>query len=169
MHLDFLDDLLSALGRVLPSIPGQLREIMILSGMPEETENLRYLAFNRDVVSHAGGTVEFSAVAVINNRRIAHWRLAGLPRTLSRIVFHPLWTRRNPMDLFLNDLRGDQAMMDLLATSKSDYTLFGILHTESGGDYRSPRLTQPVIALPDLKGERLGKVVTFETVHRIHA
>ena len=169
MRLDFLDDLLSALGRVLPSPPGQLREILILSGMPEETENLRYLAFNHDVVSHDGRTVEFSAVAVINNRRIVHWRLEGLPRALSRIVFHPLWTHRNPMDLFLNNLRGDPVMMDLLAASKSDYTLFGILGIETDGEDRSPRLTQPVIALPDLKGERLEKVVTFEAANQIKA
>ena len=166
MHLDFLDDLLSALDRLVPMDPEPLREILILSGMPEETENLRYLAYNRQVIQQADRNLEFSAMAVINNRRIARWRMQGFRRTLSRIVFHPLWTRHSPMDLFLNTLRNEPRMMDLMAASRKDYTLFGILQIEQIQTNRTSYLTQPVVALPGLEGPGLVTVSDFEKANQ---
>ena len=166
MRLDFLDDLLSALDRLVPLDPEPLKEILILSGMPEETENLRYLAYNRQMIPQVDRNLEFSAMAVINNRRIARWRMQGFRRTLSRIVFHPLWTRRNPMDLFLNTLRNDSRMMDLMAASRRDYTLFGILQIERIKTARTEYLTQPVVALPRLEGPDLATVSDFEKANQ---
>jgi hypothetical protein len=167
MSRDFLDDLLAALGRVLPSPCEPLKEILILSGMPEETENLRYLAYNRRRFPTARGELTFSAVAVLNNRRMGHWRLEGFPRALGRLVFHPLWTRRNPMDLFLNNLRCDSRMPPLLAEARHDYTLLGILRVAPREPQNAPPWLQPVVAVPGLDKVRLQTILAFEDAHRI--
>lgn len=169
MHLDFLDDILVALERVLPIDSDELKEILILSGMPEETENLRYLAYNRQLVTHPGRNLEFSAVAMLNNRRVPQWRLAGWRRSLSYIIFHPLWSRRNPMDLFLNTLRCNDSLMNLLAAAPPDYTLLGLLQIEWIQRTGSILQTQPVIALPGLQGPGLELVEAFEKHCRTHA
>ena len=167
MHLDFLDDILSALERVLPVNAAELKEILILSGMPEETENLRYLAYNRQVVTVDGCNLEFSAVAIINNRRIPQWRLEGFRRALNRIVFYPLWGRRNPMDLFLSFLRCNPSLMNLLAASRKNYTLFGLLQTEQIRRTGTNRKIGPVIALPGIENPGLNLVRAFENTCRI--
>ena len=111
MGRDFIDDLLQALERVIPPDHKGLKEVLIVSGMPEATENLRYLSFNRQMVDEGDRCLEFSAVAVINNRRIPQWRLAGFRMQLSRLIFSAKWTR-NPLDLFLNNLRCNEMLMD---------------------------------------------------------
>ncbi len=169
MPRDFLDDMINSLGRVLPSLPMALKEILILSGMPGETENLRYLAYNRHQISDAGRELTFSAVAAINNRRMAQWRLEGLARKVSRIVFHPLWTRRNPMDYFLNTVRCSAAMTNLLAASRSDYTLLGILSIEQPQQKRTTGLTRPVITVPGLSAAHLETVTAFEIANQIRS
>jgi hypothetical protein len=157
------------LDRVAPFDREHLKEILILSGMPEETQNLRYLAYNRQVMARLGTNLEFSAVAVINNRRIDRWRLDGWRRIVSRIVFHPAWTRHNPMDLFLSRLRGNPWMMNLLANSKKDYTLFGILQLEPLRPAGTRREIRPVVVLPGLDAEGLKTVDDFEDKHRLMA
>lgn len=169
MHLDFLDDILVALERVFPVDAAALKEILILSGMPEETENLRYLAYNRQVVARKGRNLEFSAVAVLNNRRVPQWRLEGFRRTVSHLIFYPLWARRNPMDLFLNTLRCNATLMNLLGASPNDYTLLGLMQVEWVQRTGSVIQTQPVIALPGLEGAGLDLVAAFEKHCRIHA
>ena len=63
------------------------------------------------MVDEGDRCLEFSAVAVINNRRIPQWRLAGFRMQLSRLIFSAKWTR-NPLDLFLNNLRCNEMLMD---------------------------------------------------------
>jgi len=167
MHGDFIDELLDALDRIAPLSHKHLKEVLILSGMPGETQNLRYLAYNRQVLSRAGANLEFSAVAVINNRCIARWRLEGWRKIISRMVFHPLWTRGNPMDLFLNRLRGNIGMTSLMAASKKDYTLFGILQVEPIRPAVASREIRPVVALPGLDEAGIDRVSHFENNHRI--
>lgn len=170
MSHDFIGDLLNALTRVLSPDAARLKEVLILSGMPEEAENLRYLGFNRQVVNQDGRRLEFSAVAVVNNRRIAHWRLSGVAQTLSQMVFHPRWTR-NPLNLFLNSLRCDPPMMDLLASAGGDYTLIGILTvTETTGRglfKRHHRSVRPVVAVTDIPAAELETVVAFENRNEV--
>ncbi|HDI58991.1 MAG TPA: hypothetical protein ENF48_01315 [Desulfobacteraceae bacterium] len=166
---DFIDELLGALARIAPLNHGYLKEILILSGWPEETQNLRYLAYNRQVLAHGGANLEFSAVAVINNRRAARWRLEGWRRTVSRLVFHPLWANSKPMDLFLIQLRSDAAMTDLMAASRRDFTLFGILRSEPLRPSAAVCEIRPVIGLPGLDREGLARVENFETHNRLRA
>lgn len=170
MSHDFIADLMNALKRVLDPDVRRLKEILIFSGMPEETQNLRYLGFNRQVVEEAGRTLEFSAVAVINNRRIGKWRLDGTARKLNQIVFHPRWTR-NPLDLFLSRLRCNAQMMDLLAAAEGDYTLVGILavaEIEGSGLFkRRYRRVRPVIAVPGIDPAAMETVAAFEKRHEI--
>lgn len=151
MGHDFVNDLVSALDRVITPDGHRLREVLIVSGMPEASENLRYLNFNRQVVDEDNRTLTFSAVAVINNRRISQWRLAGYQRSISQLVFSSRWTR-NPLDLFLNRLRCHPELMDVLSSAPSRYTLLGILEIEetqgSGLSKRRYRHIRPVVAVP---------------------
>lgn len=170
MARDFIDDLLQALERVIPPDRMGLKEVLIVSGMPEATENLRYLGFNRQTVDDGDRTLEFSAVAVINNRRIPQWRLSGFRMQLSRLIFSSHWTR-NPLDLFLNNLRCNAALMDLMARLRPNYALLGILQVDTaegqGVNRRVLRRVRPVLALPGLDEERLKQVISFENVNEI--
>jgi len=170
MGHDFIEDLLDALKRVVVPDSEVLREILIVGGMPRNTQNLQYLSYNRQVTEDAGRTLILSAVAVINNRRVAKWRLKGYRQKLSQIVFDTRWTR-NPLDLFLNNLRCDEEVMDILARAPGDYTLLGILQVEqkegSGLRSRKVRHLRPVVALPGLAPDDLEKVLAFETRNEI--
>lgn len=170
MSHDFIGDLLNALTRVLSPEVARLKEVLILSGMPEETDNLRYLGFNRQVVKQDGRTLEFSAVAVVNNRRAAQWRLTGVAQKLSRMVFHPRWTH-NPLNLFLHRLRCDPTVMDLLASAGGDYTLLGILTTSEtlgrGLFKRHYRSIRPVVAVTGLDAAGVEALSAFEEQNEI--
>jgi hypothetical protein len=170
MARDFIDDLLDALQRVVQPDPGQLREILIVCGMPERTQNLRYLNYNSQVLEDSGRRTTFSALAVINNRRVDTWRLVGYRRSLSRWVFHRCWTP-SPMDYFLNNLRSNPEMMQLLGTASSAYTLLGMLQIQEtlgaghlkGGLHR----IRPVVAVPGMSDADAEKVNAFEEVNEI--
>jgi hypothetical protein len=171
MSHDFIDDLIKAVNRVMAPDAADLRDVLIVSGMPEKTENLRYLAYNRHVEADKGRTLEFSAVAVLNNRRIPRWRLAGPWKRISQAVFSTRWTR-NPLDLFLNGLRVHPEVTDLLAALPADYTLLGILTLEEvkgrGLIRRIARQVRPVVAAPGLEAAGLKRVEAFETANTIH-
>ncbi len=170
MSMDFIQDLLQAVTRVLTPNEALLKEVLIVSGMPEGSENLRYLGFNRQVVEEDNGSLEFSAVAVINNRRAGRWKLSGRRRKLSRLVFNARWTR-NPLDLFLNHLRCDETVMDILASASGNYTLLGILTVNEiqgrGLLRRRLRNVRPVVAVPGLDGRDLEAIIAFEKAHEI--
>ena len=72
---DFIEDLIHGLDRVITPDAVMLREVLILSGMPRKTENLRYMSYNRQVETARNRVAIFSAVAVINNRRAQKWQL----------------------------------------------------------------------------------------------
>ena len=65
MGANFIDDLLQAVHRVFTPDGSSLKEILIISGMPEETQNLRYLSYNRQVVEDDAVKTSFSAVAFV--------------------------------------------------------------------------------------------------------
>ena len=170
MSPNFINDLLDALKRVGTLDTQVLREVLIISGMPEATQNLRYVGYNRQSVQEENRISDFSVVAVINNRRAAHWQLRGYQNKLSRVVFSTKWTR-NPLDLFLNNLRCDAGMMTLLRACQSSYTLLGILQTQKmlGGGFFKQRLEfiQPVVAVPGLDAQGLASVANFEAANEI--
>ena len=170
MSPNFMNDLLEALDRVISLDNQRLREVLIISGMPEATQNLRYMAYNRQIIQDNNQTHEFSAVAVINNRRADHWQLGGYEEKLSRIVFSTKWTR-NPLDLFLNNLRCQPDMIKLLKTSTGAYTLLGILQTEkivgSGFFKQKLQFIRPVVAIPGLDAQGQFTVAAFEAANEI--
>ncbi len=170
MSMDFIQDLLQALTRVLTPDEEVLKEILIVSGMPEGSENLRYLGFNRQEIQEEGRDLVFSAVAVINNRRADRWKLSGRRRKLSQLVFDARWTR-NPLDLFLNSLRCDETVMGLLASAPGNYTLLGILTISEvrgrGLLKRRLRTVRPVVAVPGLQDRDLEIIVAFEKANEI--
>lgn len=170
MSPDFIGDLLNALKRVVPVDVSLMKDILIISGMPESSENLRYLAFNRQKFHEENRAIDFSAVAVINNGRIAHWRLSGYREKVSRIVFSSHWTR-NPMDMFINSLRCSSEVMAILASCQARYALLGILHVEetqgTGVRKRKSRSIRPAVAVPGLEGAALEKVAAFEKANTI--
>ena len=170
MGHDFINDLLEALSRAVKLDPARIKDVLIVSGMPARSENLHYLSYNRQVIDGKDSVIEFSAVAVINNRRADKFRLEGYQKKLSQIVFSTRWTR-NPLDLFLNNLRCDPAMMDLLASASANFTLMGILQVDevegAGLLKRNVRRVRPIIAVPGIDSEELKQVIAFETSHEI--
>jgi hypothetical protein len=171
MSHNFINDLISALDRVITPDTKLLKEILIVGGMPERTENLRYLSFNRYVHEKDNETLEFSAVAVLNNRRTANWRLEGYQKKLSQLVFSTRLTR-NPLDFFLNNLRCDPELMDLIGSANANYSLLGILNIEklekTGLLKRKVRSIRPVVAIPGLKEDDLKKIILFENNNEIY-
>ena len=170
MSHDFIDDLLDALNRVLPPDIHRWKEVLIVCGMPEKTASLRYLSFNRQVWQKENRSFEFSAVAVINNRRASFWRLEGYRKKLSNLVFNPRWAR-NPLDIFINNLRCDSEMMDILSAARGNYTLMGLLKMQ---ETRGTRLfkrvfrhTRPVVAIPGISDMDLKTVIAFEKANEL--
>jgi len=170
MYNDFVDDLIHAVNRVVtPNIP-LLKDVLVIGGMPEKTQNLKYLSYNRNVTISKGRSCEFSAVAVLNNHRISRWKLSGYSKKVSGWVFSTRWTR-NPLDLFLNRLRGDSSMMKILSQAGSPYTLLGILHMTdlvgNGDKSQPPQYIRPVVALPGADTDAMKVIQTFEAENQI--
>jgi len=170
MKRDYIDDLIQAVTRVVTPNAPLLKEVLVIGGMPEPTQNLRYLSYNRHTTMERGQSCEFSAVAVINNRRAGEWQLRGTSKKISRWVFSTRWTR-NPLDLFINNLRCDPVVMTVLAQAPWNYTLLGIL-TVSDASASSPgrRAGQyicPVVATPGIEGEELQTIQAFEAANQI--
>ena len=170
MKSNYIDDLIRAVARVVtPNVP-LLKEVLVIGGMPEKTQNLKYLSYNRNTTIAKGRSLDFSAVAVINNRRIDEWRLTGYSEKISRWVFSNRWTR-NPLDLFLNNLRCNQAIMAVLDRAHSNYTLLGILTVtdlqRSGLIHRRGQYICPVVAIPDVDADDLTTIQAFETANQI--
>jgi hypothetical protein len=170
MNNDFIDDLIQAVSRVVTPNASLLKEVLVIGGMPESTQNLRYLSYNRHSSIDRGCACEFSAVAVINNRRARNWRLTGTPKNISRWVFSTRWTR-NPLDLFLNNLRCDPSIMALLADAECHYTLLGILTMRdthgAGPKHPAGQYICPVVALPGLDAVAIQTIQAFETANQI--
>ncbi len=170
MNKDYIDDLIQAVTRVVTPNAALLKEVLVIGGMPEATQNLRYLSYNRHCSMDRGCSCEFSAVAVINNRRARSWRLTGTSRNISRWVFSTRWTR-NPLDLFLNNLRCDPSVMSVLDNAASNYTLLGILTMQdahgSGPKQAMGQYISPVVALPGLDPAATQTIQAFETANQI--
>lgn len=170
MHHDFIDDLLEALNRVIQPDKDQLRDLLIFNGMPEDTQNIRYFSFNRQRLYDGERTLIFSVAAVINNRRIDRWRLAGYREKLSQIVFNPRWTK-SPLDLFLIRLRCQPSVMDILENAAARFTLIGIMQIEGqqSGRWRrhKPYRLHPVLGLPGIDPADLTTIEAFEHANTI--
>ena len=170
MSADFVDDLVQAVHRnIIPDTDG-LKEVLIISGMPEETQNLRYLGFNRQRIQESTTTKYFSAVAIINNRRANRWLHTGYIKVVSQLIFNPRWTR-NELDLFINAIRCSPDIISLIDSSQSAFSLLGILeiedHNNAGIFKRWSRLIRPVLAIPGLDASGLETVATFEQSNEI--
>ncbi len=170
MKNNYIDDLIHSVARVVkPNVP-LLKDVLVIGGMPDKTQNLQYLSYNRDTTLARGMSCEFSAVAVINNRRAAEWQLTGYPKKISRWVFSTRWAR-NPLDLFLNNLRCNPAVISVLAGAASNFTLLGILtETELHGSGLTKRRAQyicPVVAVPGIEVAALQTIQAFESANQI--
>ena len=170
MSANFINDLLEALQRVFAPDRTSLKEVLIISGMPEKTQNLRYLSFNRQVVREGTQQITFSAVALINNRRAEHWMLRGFYKKMSTLVFNPRWTR-NELDLFINALRCSPDILTLMAAVDAAYSLLGILEIENHGETgifkRWRRRIRPVLAVPGIDDDALKSIAAFEQANEI--
>ena len=170
MKANFIDDLIRCVTRVVTPNMTLLKDVLVIGGMPEKTQNLQYLSYNRHTTVEKGQTCEFSAVAVINNRRVGQWQLEGYAEKISRWIFNTRWTR-NPLDLFLNNLRCDREVMAVLESAHSNYSLLGIvtrtdLHA-SGITRRHAQFIRPVVAIPGLAGRELTIIQNFEAANQI--
>lgn len=170
MSANFIDDLLEAVLRVFTPDISALKEVLIISGMPEETQNIRYLSFNRQVVKDDTTIKAFSAVALINNRRAGQWLLKGYSKKISQIIFNSRWTR-NEMDLFINALRCSPDIVALISSTTAAYSLLGILEIEDRGNTgifkRWSRRIRPVLAIPGLDDISQQSIAAFEHANEI--
>lgn len=170
MSADFIDDLLKAVQRVFSPDAIAFREILIISGMPEETQNIRYLSYNRQVVEESGSKTAFSAVALINNHRATHWVLKGYFKKVSQLVFNSRWTR-NELDLFINALRCSPDILTLIAAANAHYSLLGIIEIEEHGNAgifkRWTRRIRPVLAVPGIDAEGQKTIAAFEQANEV--
>lgn len=169
MKSNYIDELIHAVTRVVaPNVP-LLKEVLVIGGMPEKTQNLQYLSYNRNTTIAKGQSLEFSAVAVINNRRVDEWRLTGYSQKISRWVFRNRWTC-NPLDLFINNLRCDNAVMAVLDCAAGNYTLLGILTVTdlhgSGLVHRRAQYICPVVAVPGIDADDLKPIQAFEAANQ---
>ena len=170
MRNDYVDDLIRSVARVVtPNVP-LLKEVLVIGGMPDKTQNLQYLSYNRHTTVVNGACCEFSAVAVINNRRAGEWRLTGYPKKISRWIFSTRWTR-NPLDLFINNMRCDPSLTAVMGGADSHYSLLGILtRTDiqcAPLTHRSAQYISPVVAIPGIDQPALDVVNAFEAANRI--
>lgn len=170
MKNDFVDDLIHAVTRVAtPNVP-LLKDVLVIGGMPEPTQNLRYLSYNCHTTKDSGRACDFSAVAVVNNRRAGEWQLIGYPKKISRWVFSTRWTR-NPLDLYLNNIRCDPSVITVLAGAPSQYSLLGILTMTdlhgTGLMNRRPQFICPVVAVPGIDADALKTIQAFEAANQI--
>ncbi len=170
MKNNYIDELIHSVTRVVePNVP-LLKDVLVIGGMPDKTQNLQYLSYNRDTTLARGLSCEFSAVAVINNRRASEWQLTGYPKKISRWVFSTRWAR-NPLDLFLNNLRCSPSVISVLAGATSNYTLLGILtETDLHGTGLTNRRAQyicPVVAVPGIEVNALQTIQAFESANQI--
>jgi hypothetical protein len=167
---NYIDALIHSVARVVePNVP-LLKDVLVIGGMPDKTQNLQYLSYNRDTTLARGLSCEFSAVAVINNRRASEWQLTGYPKKISRWVFSTRWAR-NPLDLFLNNLRCSPSVIPVLTGATSNYTLLGILtETDLHGTGLTNRRAQyicPVVAVPGIEVNALQTIQAFESANQI--
>lgn len=170
MKNNYIDALIHSVARVVePNVP-LLKDVLVIGGMPDKTQNLQYLSYNRDTTVARGLSCEFSAVAVINNRRVSGWQLTGYPKKISRWVFSTRWAR-NPLDLFLNNLRCSPSVISVLADAASNYTLLGILTEtdlhKTGLTNRRAEYIRPVLAVPDIEINALPTIQAFESANQI--
>lgn len=170
MKNNYIDDLIQAVTRAVTPNMALLKDVLVIGGMPDKSQNLQYLSYNRDTTIVRGRSCEFSAVAVINNRRAVEWQLTGYPKSISRWVFSCRWTC-NPLDLFLNNLRCDPVLIALLAEAPSNYSLLGILTMTdlhgSGLTHRRAQYICPLVAVPGVDTDALNTIQAFESANRI--
>lgn len=170
MSANFINDILEAVLRVFKPDVSALKEVLIISGMPEETQNIRYLSYNRQVIQEDAVIKTFSAVALINNRRAAQWLLKGYSKTISQIIFSPRWTR-NEMDLFINALRCSPDTVALISSTAAAYSLMGILEIEDRGNTgifkRWSRRIRPALIIPGLNDSGQQSIAAFEHANEI--
>ncbi|MBR9987944.1 MAG: hypothetical protein KFF68_18735 [Desulfosarcina sp.] len=170
MKNNYIDDLIHSVARVVkPNVP-LLKDVLVIGGMPDKTQNLQYLSYNRDTTLARGLSCEFSAVAVINNRRVSEWQLTGYQKKISRWVFSTRWAR-NPLDLFLNNLRCSRSVISVLDEATSNYTLLGILTEtdlhKTGLTNRRAEFICPVVAVPGIEITALQTIQAFESANQI--
>ena len=171
MGADFIDDLLQAVHRVFPSDVTSLKEILIISGMPEETQNLRYLSYNRQAVekdavknSLFGRGLDkqpprsaLVAKGLFQNNESACLSARVGPATNSIYLSMPY--AAPPISLHCS------------GAANAAYTLLGILEIEDRGSAgifkRWTRRIRPVLAVPGLDEAALKMIAAFEHANEI--
>ena len=148
----------------------RLKEILILSGMPEKAENLKYLGFNCHIIESDDGSIEFSAIAVINNHRVDYWRLDGLHRRLNRFLIDKRvdaqscgYFYQQSQVLTQNDEPAGRIQRCLHPLGMLRYQVAQV----AGERKRKVRHVRPIIAVSGIDGVGAGMVAAFETANEI--
>ena len=163
-----IEQLLDDLNRVIDPDRDIFRQAIAESGLPDRSQKMKYLPFNRQVVTEPDRTTQFSLMAVFNNRMAAHYKLTGVRKTLSQRIFA---LSRNHMDIFINKMRCDGQIISLMDAADGDYSLFGMLQVDKVDRSRfinkRYRLIRPVILIPEPGPEGTSIVQEFEKQNEV--
>lgn len=163
-----VDALLDALEGIVQADREPLRTVIEESGLPEGSQRIRYMHYNRQVLQENDRTVSFSVVAVIHNRTMGKFRLRGVFRKLSRRVFA---FSRNRMDVFINNLRCDDTLPLRMEASPVPYSLFCMVRVDEihrGRFFRRYyRRIRPAVVVCGLSDAERRMVEAFEQANEV--
>lgn len=158
-----IDEVVAGLRRVVEPDHKLFEDVILHSGVPSKTQSLKYMRYNRQVVTQSDRTISLSVVALVNNRMARKFRLQGLKRRLSQKIFS---LSGSLMDRFINNLRCDDELTRLMASASGDFTAIGVLHVEEMDRAhlfkRKIHRIHPVIVIPGIDLQDLERVVEFE-------
>lgn len=149
--------------RLIPPDVPLFHEAVVKAGAPEATQPLRYLPFNRQVHRHGDMATSLSLVALFNNARMERYLLKGLRRRLSRWTFAFSFNR---MDRFVQAIRMDRQLLDIMGTADGEFSILGIVQLDETRRKRffkrRFRFIFPLLLIPTTNSASRDYVIEFE-------
>ncbi len=163
-----IDELLVSLKRVVEPDIDLFKTVIKETGLPRDTQEMKYLQYNQQAVSQTDRTVLLSLVAMINNQTADRFQLRGVRKRLSRKLFS---FSKNLMDVFVNKIRCDEIIMGLMAGAKDGFSFVGMLQIDeidrSKFLKKKLRRIRPVVLIPGVDSDQLKLIKTFESQNEV--
>ncbi len=163
-----IDELLVSLKRVVEPDIDLFKTVIKETGLPRDTQEMKYLQYNQQAVSQTDRTVLLSLVAMINNQTADRFQLRGVRKRLSQKLFS---LSKNLMDVFVNKIRCDEIIMGLMAGAKDGFSFVGMLQIDeidrSKFLKKKLRRIRPVVLIPGVDSDQLKLIKTFESQNEV--
>jgi hypothetical protein len=158
-----VDELIRSIERVLEPDYEQFTTTVLDAGPPEATQSIKYLPFNRQIIHAQDRTTSLSLVAMLNNSRMHKYQLKGMKKKISQKVFA---LTANLMDVFINNIRIDARLIDIMVNSTGELSILGMLQVDEISRAklisRRIRCIRPLLLIPGIRNDDLQYVKTFE-------